>query len=171
MFINNMPIDYNSINDPKYAPKFLSEYTMGQLDFLRYNDHLKFVERICGEINSTDVPTLEQSQEYFSGLNTLYKLWRPLLSIPQVVNEMDGWLTEAKSIKRRWEKTQRYGGDMNDVLKLKMVDLLDQFHTRLMYLKQMIGLGIAVKKNFTTKQKIRMGMGVSKIDKLVLPEP
>ena len=166
-----MAIDYSKINDPKYAPKFLSEYSMGQLDFLRYNDHLRFVEKICGEINSTDIPILEQAQAYFSGLNTLYKLWRPLLSIPQVVIEMDGWLTEAKKIKRRWEQGQRCGMEISNSLKLKMVDLLDQFHTRLMYLKQVIGLGINVRKNFTTKQKIRMGMGVSNMKTQSLPEP
>lgn len=156
---------------PSWKPKFLSEYSMGELDFNRFNDHLKFVEQFCGEINSTDIPTLSQCQNYFSGLNTLYKLWRPLVAIPSVTKAMDDSLIEAKKIKRMWESSTRNGMPFNDSTKLKLVDILDKFHTKLMDFKQIIGLGIVVKRNFSTKEKIKQGMNRTKTNNSYLPEP
>jgi hypothetical protein len=161
----------DDLNKATWKPKFLSEYSMGELDFNRFNDHLKFVEQYCGEINSTDIPTLQQCQNYFSGLNTLYKLWRPLVAIPSVTEAMDNTLVETRRIKRMWENAERCGMSFNQVTKIKLADTLDGFHTKLMNFKQIIGLGIVVKRNFSTKEKIRQGMGRNKTNSNYLPEP
>ena len=36
---------FDKLNEKGDRPKFVSEYSMGQLDFLRYNEWLKFIEK------------------------------------------------------------------------------------------------------------------------------
>jgi hypothetical protein len=141
-----------------FRPKFQSEFSMGQLDFERFNQHLKFIEYYCGVINSTDIPTLEMIQNYFAGLVTLYKLWRPIIAVPKKVEDFDNIILLAKDWKRRWEKSTSSGIPFSDVFKIKLADILDIFHTKLMDIKQVIGLGISVKKNLSTSQKIKAGV-------------
>jgi hypothetical protein len=158
-------------NNSDWKPRFLSEYSMGELDFLRFNDHLKYIERISGEINSTDIPTLQQCQYYFAGLNVLYKLWRPIIASEMKLETLDNKIKEAKIIKRNWERADKIGLPFNDFIKIKMVDLLDEFHTILMDMKQIIGLGIKVQRNLTTRQKIRLGIKGNSKNIDLLPEP
>ena len=153
-----------------WKPRFLSEYSMGELDFLRYNEHLKMIETMSGIINSTDIPTLEQCQNYFAELNVLYKLWKPIISSAEKIKKLDDNLIKAKKIKRMWENSNRVGIPLGNNIKLSMVDILDEFHTDLMEMKQIIGLGIKVQKNMTTKEKIKAGMRPGKI-RYALPEP
>jgi hypothetical protein len=158
-------------SNTEWKPRFLSEYSMGELDFLRFNDHLKFIERISGEINSTDIPSLNQCQSYFSGLNVLYKLWKPIIASETKLENLDKAIKEAKIIKRMWERAEKVGMPFNDFTKLKMVDLLDDFHTDLMEMKQIIGLGIKVQRNLSTRQKIRLGIKGNTKEVDLLPEP
>jgi len=153
-----------------WKPRFLSEYSMGELDFLRFNDHLKFVEMLSGEINSTDIPSLDMCQNYFAGLNVLFKLWKPIIASEGKITLLENSLKEAKNIKRNWEVARKNGMPFNDITKLKMVDILDAFHTELMNMKQIIGLGIKVQRNLTTKQRIKMGIEGVKGSQ-IMPEP
>ena len=51
---------------------------------------------------------------------------------------------------------------MNPATIFEIIDILDDIHTKLMSLKQMIGLGIVVRRNWSTKEKIKRGMGLNK---------
>jgi len=153
-----------------WKPKFLSEYSMGELDFLRYNEHLKNIEEYSGMINSTDVPTLELCQIFFAELNVLYKCWKPIISSADKISKLNVNLKEAKRIKRMWENSNRVGMPLGTPIKLKMADILDDFYTDLMEIKQIIGLGIKVNKSMTTKEKIKAGMRPGK-SHYFLPEP
>jgi len=153
-----------------WKPKFLSEYSMGELDFLRYNEHLKKIEEYSGMINSTDVPTLELCQIFFAELNVLYKSWKPIISSADKIKKLNDNLKEAKRIKRMWENSNNVGMPLGTPIKLRMADILDDFYTDLMEIKQIIGLGIKVNKSMTTKEKIKAGMRPGKTT-YFLPEP
>lgn len=158
-----------SISDPTWKPEFLAEYSPWMLDFQRYNDWLKYVEDFAGQIGSTDIPQLYQVQGYFSGLNVLYKLWRPLMGNKIKKQDIDDALDECRKMKRMWEQSQRNGAVYSEVLKLKLVDKLDQIHVALMDMKQIIGLGIPVRRQMSASERIKHGIGNDKKWK-ALPE-
>jgi hypothetical protein len=146
------------LNKPTFKPKFVSEYSMGQYDFDRYNQWLKYIEQWSSEINSTDIPTLTMVQHLFSGLNVLWKNWRPIVAIPDVIKKVDDKIKESKHQKRVWENSNRNNSPLSEIIKLKLIDNLDEIYTKIMEIKQVIGLGIIVRKNMTTREKIRMGV-------------
>jgi len=159
----------NDFNKPTWKPKFVSEYSMGSLDFERYNDWLKHCEKYSAEINSMATPTIEQIQAYFSGLNVLWKCWRPIVSVPKNVEQIDNAMFEAKKLKRFWEDSKKQGFPVNLAKIREIIDHLDAIHTKLMETKQLIGLGIVVRRNMDTKEKISAGMRRGEYGNL--PEP
>lgn len=163
-------INTSKMNESKWRPKFVSEFSMGALDFERYNQWLKYTEYWSAEINSCDVPSIEMVQKYFAGLNILYKNWRPIIALKPVIDDLDEAIKLAKKEKRKWENSIKSGVPFSRILIQKIVDLLDDINTRLLYVKQVIGLGIVVKKNLTAKQRIKKGMGTGKFPE-TLPEP
>lgn len=157
------------LNKAGWKPKFVSEFSMGSLDFERYNDWLKHCERWSAEINSTDNPSLDMVQNYFAGLNVLWKSWRPIVSVPSKVEEIDNAIKEGRKLKRFWEDSFKNNVPISLIKRRELIDLLDAIHTKLMETKQLVGLGIVVKKNLDTRGKIRAGMRRSIYDRL--PEP
>ena len=159
----------DELNKPSWKPKFQSEFSMGELDFVRFNKWLERSELSSAVINSCEVPSLEQVQLYFAELNVLYKSWRSLIANPIIIKELDDSINKAKHSKRLWESSKVSGIEMNKIMIFNLVDLLDSIHTKLLDIKQKIGLGIVVKKNISTKQKIRFGIKPSQ-DLSNLPE-
>lgn len=156
MFLFRM--DTIELNKATWKPKFVSEFSMGQFDFERYNDWLKNTEKYSAEINSTDSPGIELIQNYFACLNVLWKSWRPIVAVPSKVEEIDKAIAECRALKRFWEDSRRSNFPVNLPKIRQIVDALDAVHTKLMETKQLVGLGIVVKKNMDTKEKIRAGM-------------
>ncbi len=156
-------MDNSEFNKATNKPKFFSEFSMGELDFKRFDHWLQKVEMSSGVINSTALPILEMCQDYFAGLNVLYKLWRPIISVKDVKEALDGKIAEAKGLKRRWEGSVKLGSHISKVTILELVDILDGIHTKLMEIKQSIGLGIAVRRSYDTHERIKEGMVSKKI--------
>lgn len=154
-----MEEDNSDFNKPGYKPKFVSEYSMGALDFERYNGWLKFIEHWSAEINSTPIPNLDMIQHLFSGLDILYDNWRPLIGVATITQNIDKKVNEAKEKKRRWENLVKAGIAPPDKFVLDTVDILMEIKRKLMNMKQSVGLGIIVKRNMSIKEKIRAGMG------------
>ena len=148
----------DNLNKPSWKPKFQSEFSMGELDFKRFDTWLGRAELSSAVINSNEVPTLEQVQNYFAELNVLYKSWRSLISTPNIVQEIDDSINIAKHQKRIWEQSRVSGIEYNKIAIFKLIDLLDSIHTKLLDIKQKIGLGIVVKRTMTTKEKIKYGL-------------
>ena len=148
----------DEINKPVFKPVFRSEFSMGELDFKRFDIWLRHIEHWSSLINSCDVPTLEMVQNYFAGLNVLFKNWRPIIAVPRVTTEIDNAIKECRIRKRVLENNIIIGIPSSKILMLKLVDNLDSIHTKLMDIKQVIGLGIIVRKNIGTKQKIKSGI-------------
>jgi len=147
------------LNKAGYRPKFLSEYSMGQFDFERYNQWLKYIEHWSSEINSVYIPTLDMIQHLYSGLNILYDSWRPLIAVKNITEEIDNAFEFARDKKRIWEKSIHSGLTPSDNFVHILTDKLMEIKRRLMGMKQVLGLGIMVKRNFNITDKIKAGMG------------
>jgi len=155
-----------------WRPRFLSEYSMGELDFQRFNQTLTHIDFLSSEVNSTHLPSLELMQKFFAELINLYDDFRPLISIGTITADFDNIITKGIKIKRRWEDAQKSGTPMNQFLIFNFIDLCRTIKTKLYSIKQVIGLGIVVKKNLSTQEKIKMGMGRMEDKKYTnLPEP
>lgn len=146
-----------------FKPKFLSEFSMGELDFKRYDKWLERSDLSSASINSTMIPDIEQIQMYFSELNVMYKNWKELISSPKIVEELDALILKCKKSKRTWELNIGSGIQFSVVNIHRLVDDLDELHTKLLKIKQIIGLGIVTKRVFTTKEKINRGMRQNKM--------
>lgn len=149
-----------------WRPKFKSEFSMGDRDFDRYHEALKKADESGGILDSCAVPQLEDVQKHFANLNALYKNWSALISSDHVRKEVKGLVEDARKQKRRWEQSNL---ELTKPLKLKLVDTLDRLHLKLLDIKQVVGLGIVVKKVISTNQKIKNGLK-PKIDFTNLPE-
>ena len=143
--------------DFKYSPEFKAQFDMGQLDYLRYNEWLKQTEACSAEINSCAIPSLEQVQKYFASLNVLYKCWKTLI-FSTVQDELDKKIKLAREDKRLWERNLSSGMPLNKVIIFRLIDNLDEIHTKLMDIKQKVGLGIRVKRTMSTAEKIKVGI-------------
>lgn len=152
-----------------WKPKFQSEFSMGEYDFKRFDTWLGRAELSSANINSCEVPDLEMVQRYFSEINVLYKSWRSLISSADLKLELDNMINEAKHNKRIWEQSRITGIELNKKTIFELVDSLDSIHTKLLDIKQIIGLGIVVKKVMSTKERIKYGLN-PKRDLLNLPE-
>jgi hypothetical protein len=162
-------METGEFNKATWKPKFQSEFSMGEYDFKRFDLWLGRAELSSATINSCEVPNLELVQRYFSELNVLYKCWRSLISSADLKKELDESINKAKHEKRQWEQTRITGIELNKVNIFSLIDLLDSMHTKLLDIKQIIGLGIVVKKVMSPQEKIKYGLNVKK-DFLNLPE-
>jgi len=152
-----------------WKPKFTSEFSMGQFDFARLDKTLTQTDLLSGMVTSTDLPSLEMMQQYFAQLKNLYDNFRPIISNGKVTTELDAVVKEGKRRKRVWEQSIKSGMVTSKIQVLEFVDLMDGFKTRLYDLKQIIGLGIQVRRNMTIQEKIRQGVHGNK-DFAGLPE-
>ena len=141
-----------------WKPKFTSEFSMGQFDFARLDKTLTEVDRLSGLITSTDLPSLELMQAFFAQLKNLYDNFRPIISSGIITKELDEVVKEGKRRKRMWEQSKINSVPMPRNMILEFVDLLDALKTRLYDLKQVIGLGIQVRRNMTIAEKIKHGV-------------
>jgi len=151
-------MDGSDVVKNSWKPKFTSEFSMGQFDFARLDKTLTQTDLLSGLVTSTDLPTLEMMQQYFAQLKNLYDNFRPIVSTAVVTKELDAVVTEGKKRKRIWEQSVKAGMPMNKIQILEFVDLMDAFKTRLYDLKQVIGLGIQVRRNMTIAEKIKQGV-------------
>lgn len=146
------------INKVGWKPKFTAEFSMGEYDYKRINDTLVKVDEISSIVNSTDIPSLPMMQQFFAHLKNLSDNFRAIISNPIVIKEVDNLVLEGKKHKRIWEKSNKVGAGMNEVWILNFVDVLNALKTKLYYIKQIIGLGIVVKRNLSTAEKIKKGV-------------
>lgn len=153
-----------------YRPKFYSEYSMGSLDFERFNYWIKEADMWNAKINAKLVPELAEIQGFFSALFVLFTNWKAIIALPQIQEEYMKLFEDAKKMKRTWERNVKMGIHVGDNVAIQLGDLLCHIHIKLMETKQIIGLGIAVKKNLSIQERIKKGVRGSKDDFSDLPE-
>lgn len=156
-----------SENTGSWRPKFQSEFSMGEYDFARYNKTLINIDSLSGMVNSTAIPSLELMQKFLSELINLFDNFRPLISVPTKVTEFDNLVEKCATLKRRWESSKRTSSPFSKKLIFQFVDGCKELKTKLYSIKQVIGLGIVVKRNMTTAERIKKGIrGNSSLDNL-----
>ena len=141
-----------------WRPKFQSEFSMGEHDFARYNKTLINIDRLSGFVNSTAVPPLELMQNFFAELVNLFDNFRPLIAIGPVQARFDKLIKEGIALKRQWEQSTKMGAPFSQIRIYKFVDLCLKLKTELYSIKQVIGLGIVVRRNMTTAERIKKGI-------------
>lgn len=150
-----------------WRPKFQSEYSMGELDFMRYNETLKNIDLLSARVHSTFTPELELMQNFFSELINLYDDFRPLISNGIIMKEFDDLIANGVIKKRKWERSMKANMPINKVIIFEFVDLCRMLKTKLYSIKQVLGLGIQVKRMMTTAEKIKRGIrGDNNFDRL-----
>jgi hypothetical protein len=151
-------MDEQNTSENHWKAKFVSEFSMGQFDFVRIDTTLKAVDECAAMVTSVDYPSLDLMQRYLAHLKNLYDNFKPIMAYKPVQDELDKKIELAKKMKRRWETSTRSGINYSPLQILAFVDLLDDLKRRLYEIKQVIGLGIIVKRNMTTKEKIKQGV-------------
>jgi len=152
-----------------FTPRLLAEYPMWGHDYKRYDYWLNQKDLYCGLVNSTSIPTLEMMQTYFSILVNLYWNWKPLISNKPKVEEFEEKVKLGTKLKRMWEGFNASGTPIHPKLIHAFIDLLNNFNKDLMEMKQLIGLGIPVKRNYSAAERIKKGMRTGDT-KYILPD-
>lgn len=155
--------------DWNWKPKFFSEFSMGELDFRRFDGILKEIDRCSGMVNSCQYPTLRMMQDFLANLKILYDYFKPLISYKAVEEELEGLIKEGINLKRIWERAENINAPFSKVKIIQFVDKLNLLKTKLYTLKQYIGLGIVVKRAYTASERISSSFGRNK-SKGLLPE-
>ena len=143
---------------PSWRPKYQSEFSMGQYDFARYDKTLINIDQLSGIVNSTALPTLELMQKFLSELVNLYDDFKPLIANGKLQEGYDDIIKELVELKRKWEQTKRTGVPFSKKMVFKFVDKCRELKTKLYSTKQVIGLGIVVRRNMTTAERIKKGV-------------
>jgi len=151
-------VDLEDFNKPGWKPKFQSQYSMGEYDFARYDKTLSRIDELGAIVNSCYLPSLELMQQFFSELINLYDDFRPLISTENISKSFDAVVEQGVKLKRIWENSQKSNMPVNSYRIFEFVDLCRILKRKLYSIKQVIGLGIMVKRNMTTQEKIKRGI-------------
>ena len=147
-----------------------SEYTMGELDFIRYDKTLNNVDFICSEMNRTSNPSIEIYRALFAELNNLYDDLYPIVTSKALQESIDEKKSATITQKKIWEQNMANGNRPSLQFIWKAIDTINDFKRELYFVKQHLGLGIKVMKKMSTREKIKLGMkGVNYGG--MLPEP
>lgn len=136
---------------------FKSVYSMGQYDFERFHKILLRLDEFSIELNSGNYEIISA---YYSTLRTLYRSWKPLIHDSRKEGD-DVWSRSDFEVAFRQVKPEvdrirkNLFSQAKFSFKQETLEVLDEIHTQLMIIKQLIGLGIEVKKEFTPNQKLK----------------
>jgi len=125
---------------------------------MRYNETLKNIDILSAIVHSSSVPELELMQKFLAQLINLYDDLQPLFSNALIQEEINKIISETIRLKRVWENNKTSNMPINKVIVIQLVDLCRVLKTKLYYYKQVLGLGIQVKRMMTTAEKIKRGI-------------
>ena len=140
-----------------FRPDFKSVYSMGQFDFERFHKILMRLDELAILVGTGE---REYISMYYNVLRTLYRSWKPLIYDQRKEGD-DVWARDDfekafRDIKPeidRIRKNLSIGTRFS--FRYEILDILDEIHSQLMLIKQLIGLGIEVKREFTPKQMLK----------------
>ena len=142
----------DSKKDYKWKPKYKAQYSMGELDYIRYDSLLKFCDELriiinCRSTQASRDQAYDAIEPYYATLDTVYVNWRQLILD---LNKFDELFKEVDKAIIDWRKQ---GG--NKQFPETLAEKLKFIHKELLGIKQIIGLGINLQKDekFTTKAR------------------
>lgn len=143
--------------EEKRKPRLKSKFSMGELDFIRFDKMLTQADELA---HQTRVKDSESLAPYYSILKQIYINFRPIIFQTQrkkfdecferAEQQIETW--RAQRGWRRADKDLPFGNEIGK--------LLERLHIELLDIKQITGLGIAVTKEVAEKLKMKRVMGV-----------
>jgi len=138
------------MEETKFRPRFKSEFSMGGYDFERYHKMLKVLDNVATRARMFDPNAIIP---YHSILKELYINWRPVIyeTKKKVFDKMFEDI-EKKIVSWTNESRRVYGTDSFS-FPSRIAKDLERIHIELLEVRQLIGLGIEVRKEITQRKK------------------
>src|SRR3990167_385200 len=130
--------------------KLRSEYNMGEYDFERFHQILKIIDEYGFRVKMNDINAI---QPYLAAMKQLFINLRCYMVEPtrRLLDDLFAEIeNELYNISRK---------KSNQIPKL-LIEALEDINIKLIEVKQFIGLGILVSRQFSAKTKLRKAMGV-----------
>lgn len=131
-------------------PLFQSEFTMGELEFKRFHALFTWKDYCAIQVNSLN---LEYCQPYYAVLKQIYKNIRWILAQKIKVK-----LDRAFLVLRQLINSEVLSKIGMGTLSYRMLDLFDEIDMELMSVKQLSGLGIAVRRKESKYAKAKRAL-------------
>lgn len=136
---------------------FESEFNAGQLDFMRFDTILRKADEMqCQSVLFSRGAIVQ----YYAAVRSLFNNLKPLLvqnKKMKIVAQYEEVLDIIYSKVMDWNTLK------NKPFPTTLYKAIETVHGDLLYLRQMIGIGIPMMRKFAEKTKIRKGLNVSKI--------
>lgn len=136
------------------ASTFKSDFSMGALDFERYEHHLIEADAYV-KIILNKVPTA--IQPFFGVLKVLWINFRPIIRKDRR-KPYEEKMDNIKKLFKVWEEENKKRGKI--LFPVDLADSLVEFYSDLLEIKQYIGLGIKVSRDETERMKIERAAGL-----------
>jgi hypothetical protein len=131
-----------------------SDYTMGALDFERYEGHLMEADAYVKLIINKEPWAL---QPFFGVLKVLWINFKPIIRL-QKREKYKEKIDLIEKLFKDWNQTNRNKGRM--LFPLQLANELVEFYAMLLECKQYIGLGIKVSRDESEFTKIKRSAGL-----------
>ena len=143
-------------DEPPKRAMMQSVFSMGQYDFIRYDKILSSADELSIQASMLNSDTI---LPFWSVLWGMYKNFRPII-IDSKREEYDGKFRDLKQ--KIFNELQRMkavkDNDEEGTIDVSIIDDLDALHMNMLEIKQLIGLGITVGRNYSTDELIAKGL-------------
>lgn len=136
-----------------WKPNMKSEFSMGMLDFQRYDMILRSIDEMSIQVSMSNPQALIP---FYAALWDLYKNFRPVL-IPIAMEKYDKQFNEVKNLVYN---EMNVSNDANDSCSIsqEIIEKLDNLHIDLLQMRQIIGLGIVLTQDLSFEERLRKGL-------------
>jgi len=139
-------------DEPQKKFMMRSEYSMGQYDFIRYDRLLSAMDELSVQVSSYNVNAL---LPFHSVLWELFKNFSPIM----IDIKREEYKSKFKNLRDRiLEEINRGSNDDNATIDQNLIDELDDIQIELLGIKQIIGLGIMISKDYSREDLIKKGL-------------
>lgn len=141
-------------HNEKGKHRFKSEFSMGELDFQRFDTLLKFIDAYSFRLR---MGHYQYMKHLYSLLCILYNYWKPVLYDSNEVIEIDTIIDELEISLPIAEKVLEDETEPTVFINKISTKVLS-LHKKIMNLKQDVGLGIVVKSEMSNRKMIKLGV-------------
>lgn len=139
----------NKDNTKLFRPAYNAEFNMGGLDYNRMDEYLKIVDNCMVRIRMGDFSKLHL---WFSWLRQIYSYLKAVTYEGKKA-ELDSNFNELE--KEIWKINQQSGKRLTD---LNFIKKLETLNDDVYNLRQLVGMGIPVKRNFTNDERLKKAL-------------
>ena len=129
--------------------KYAAEFSMGEFDYQRFHEILQLADKLRIEILNNFGKDAKMIRAYYSVLDTFYVNIHFLVVDRERFEKMR---KEIENLMNEWEKKNAKENRLT--YPVTLVKKLLDFHKELLYIKQIVGLGIKVQRVESLKKKL-----------------